>query len=154
MNTLLIRILTVSDTRRIFKHAGKAYKARGSMTRRTGRASHIAIKGPRSGSTEAPMRKPLRHGRRFAAGRRVIGKISRVAEQTGSGKGVWETAVVPAAAKAALETEGGQESRVDCATGQVGRVTGQHSAVASGALGEAESQRWWRTSVSLVLLCV
>jgi len=105
-------------------------------------------------STEAPMRKPLCHGRRFAAGRRVIGKISRVAEQTGSGKGVWETAVVPAAAKAALETEGGQESRVDCATGQVDRVTGQHSAVASGAPGEAESQRWWRTSVSLVLLCI
>ena len=41
------------------------------------------------------MRKPRRHGRRFVAGRRVVGKSWRVVEQTGSGKGVaWVTGVV------------------------------------------------------------
>src|SRR4029453_16809151 len=74
-------------------------KARGSMTRRTGGVSRIAIKGPRSGSTEVPMRKPLRPGKRFAAGRRVVGKSSRVAEQTGSGKRGQGSVLVPAAAK-------------------------------------------------------
>jgi len=81
-------------------------KARGSMTRRTGGVSRIAIKEPRSGSTEVPMRKPLRLGRRFAAGRRVVGKSSRVAEQTGSGKGVRASALGPATAKAALPNVG------------------------------------------------
>jgi hypothetical protein len=71
------------------------------------------------------MRKPLSHGRRFAAGRRVVGKNSRAAEQTGSDKGVRENGLEPAvakavsetaggpvAAKAASETVGGQESKV------------------------------------------
>jgi hypothetical protein len=75
------------------------------MMRRTGGASHIAIKGPRSGSTEALMRKPLSPGKRFAAEPRVVGKNSRVAEQTGSGKRGRESAV--AAVKATLETETG-----------------------------------------------
>src|SRR5215510_8172307 len=74
-------------------------KARGSMTRRTVGASRIAIKGLRSGSTEAPMRKPLRPGKRFAVGRRVVGKNSRAAGQTASGKGVRESALGSAAAK-------------------------------------------------------
>ena len=51
------------------------------------------------------MRKPLRHGRRFAAGRRVVGKSSHAVEQTGSGQGVRENELVPVAAKAALEIE-------------------------------------------------
>ena len=46
-----------------------------------------------------------RHGRRFAAGRRVVGKSSRVAEQTGSGKRVRESALVPEAAKAGAVVE-------------------------------------------------
>jgi len=58
------------------------------------------------------MRKPLHHERRFAAGRRVVGKNSRAAEQTGSGKGVGGTAVGPVAAPVALETAGEQESKV------------------------------------------
>src|SRR5215470_12388561 len=74
-------------------------KARGSMTRRTGGVSRIAIKGPRSGSTEVPMRRPLRPGKRFAAGRRVVGKSSRVAEQTASGKRGRESVLGLAAAK-------------------------------------------------------
>jgi hypothetical protein len=80
-------------------------KAHGSMTRRTGGASRIAIKGPRSGSTEALMRQPLSPGKRFAAEPRVVGKNSRMAEQTGSGKRGRESAV--AAVKATLETEAG-----------------------------------------------
>jgi hypothetical protein len=146
------------------------------------------------------MRKPLRPGRRFAAGRRLVGKSSRAAEQTGSGKGVWETAGVPAAAPAASETAGvwvtagvwengvvpvaapaasetagvwetaggpaasetaeGQESEVDRAAGQVGRVTGQRSTVASAAklaasvaLGEAVSQQRSR-DLGRVAMCV
>ena len=110
---ILTPISTARITGRICKRVGKVHKARGSMTPVTGRASHIAIKEPRSGSTEAPMRKPLRHGRRFAAGRRVVGKSSHAVEQTGSGKGVRENELVPAAAKVALETAGGQESAVD-----------------------------------------
>ena len=82
-------------------------KARGSMTRRTGGVSRIAIKGPRSGSTEVPMRKPLRLGKRFAAGRRVVGKSSRVAEQTASGKRGRESVLGLVAAKVALQTEVG-----------------------------------------------
>ena len=139
------------------------------MTRRTGRASRIEIKGPRSGSTEAPMRRPRRHGRRFAAERRVVGKSSRVAEQTGSGKRVRETALVPEAAKAAVQTAVGRaatqvgkrvrerlvpeaakaavQTAVGGAATQVGWGTGQRSAVAaaprlvaSGAPGEADRQ--------------
>src|SRR5262245_51035933 len=106
-------------------------KARGSMTRRTGGVSRIAIKGPRSGSTEVPMRKPLRLGKRFAAGRRVVGKSSRVAEQTGSDKGVRESALGPATAKPVSETAGGRaaakagkgvrESVLVLATAKVGK---------------------------------
>jgi hypothetical protein len=40
-------------------------------------------------------------------------KSSHAAEQTGSGKGAWENAVVPVAAPAASETEEEQESGVD-----------------------------------------
>ena len=58
------------------------------------------------------MGKPLSHGRPFAVGRRVVGKISRAVEQTGSGKGVRENGREPATVKAASETAEGQESRV------------------------------------------
>jgi hypothetical protein len=58
------------------------------------------------------MRKPLSHGRRFAAGRRVVGKSLRAAEQTGLGKGVRENGVGPVAVPAASETVEGQESGV------------------------------------------
>ena len=77
---------TASSTGRIWKRVGKVGEAPGSMTPVTGGASCIEIKGPHSGSTEAPMRKPLRHGRRFAAGRRVVGKSWGVV--------AWETAAV------------------------------------------------------------
>src|SRR5262245_29821881 len=83
-------------------------KARGSMTRRTGGAFRIVIKGPRNGSTEVPMRKPLRLGKHFAAGRRVVDKSSRVAEQTGSGKRGRESVLELVAARAALETARGR----------------------------------------------
>jgi hypothetical protein len=54
------------------------------------------------------MRKPLRPGKRFAAGRRVVGKSSRVAEQTASGKRGQGSVLVPAAVKPVLETAGGR----------------------------------------------
>src|SRR5262245_30541780 len=69
------------------------------MTRRTGGVSRIVSKGPRSGSTEVPMHKPLRLGRRFAAGRRGVGKSSRAVAQTGSGKRVRASVLAPATAK-------------------------------------------------------
>ena len=80
------------------------------MTRRTVGVSRIAIKGLHSGSTEALMRKPRRHGRHFAAGRKVVGKSWRAAEQTASGKGEREAALVPEAEPAASESAGDQES--------------------------------------------
>jgi hypothetical protein len=64
----------VRITGRIWKHVGKEGKGRGNMTRVTGRASRIEIKGRRSASTEAAMREPRRHGRLSVAGRRVVGK--------------------------------------------------------------------------------
>src|SRR5215831_570106 len=79
------------------------------MTRRTVGVSRIAIKELHSGSTEAPMRKPRRHGRHFAAGRRVVGKSWRAAEQTASGKREHESVVVPEAGPAAAESAGDQE---------------------------------------------
>ena len=67
---------------------GKGDKARGNMTPVTGRASRIEIKERRSASTEAAMREPRHHERRFVAERRVDGKIWHVVERTGSVKGV------------------------------------------------------------------
>jgi len=58
------------------------------------------------------MRKPRRHGRHFAAGRKVVGKSWRVAEQTALGKGEREAALVPEAEPAASESAGDQESEV------------------------------------------
>src|SRR5215475_6047874 len=107
------------------------HKARGNMTRHTGGAWRIAIKGPRNGSTEVPMRKPLRPGKRFAAGRRVVGKSSRVAEQTGSGKGVRASVVVPAVAKVG---KGVRVSVLVLATAKVGK------GVRTSALGPAAAK--------------
>ena len=92
---ILIRILTARVSGKFSSARAKCRKAHGGMTRRTGGVSRIAIKGPRSGSTEALMRKPLRPGKRFAAEPRVVGKNSRAAEQTGSGKRGRESALVP-----------------------------------------------------------
>ena len=100
-NTNLNRNINRENTGRIWKHGGKEGKGRGNMTPVTGRGSRIEIKGRRSASTGAAMREPRRHGRRFVAGRRVVGKSSVVVERTGSAKGVvwaigvvWETGVV------------------------------------------------------------
>src|SRR5215467_10709306 len=79
---------TARITGRIWKHVGKEGKGRGNMTRVTGGASHIEIKGWRSGSTGAVMRELRRHGRLFAAGLRVVGKSWHVVERTGSAKEV------------------------------------------------------------------
>jgi hypothetical protein len=139
-------------------------KARGNMTPRTGGASRIAIKGPRSGSIEAPMRKPLRPGKRFAAGRRVVGKSSRAAEQTGSGKGVRKRALGPVAVKVGKRVRKRAPGPVAAKVGKrvrkrvlgpvavkVGWGTGQRSVVVSattvvalGAPVEAESQTPYR----------
>jgi hypothetical protein len=65
------------------------------MTPVTGRASRIVIKGRRSASTAAAMRKPRRHEKRFVVGRRVVGKSWGVVERTGSAREVvWATGVV------------------------------------------------------------
>ena len=67
--SIAIPILTGTSTARItgriWKRVGKGGKGRGNMTPVTGRASRIEIKGRRSASTEAAMREPRRHGRRF-----------------------------------------------------------------------------------------
>jgi hypothetical protein len=59
------------------------------------------------------MRKLLRHERRFAVGRRAVGKRWRAVERTASGKQGRESALVPAAVLAASATAEGQESGVD-----------------------------------------
>ena len=64
------------------------------------------------------MRKPRRHGRHFAAGRKVVGKSWRAAEQTASGKGEREAALVPEAEPAASESAGDQESEEVWITGR------------------------------------
>src|SRR5262245_14153718 len=111
------------------------------MTRRTVGVSRIAIKELHSGSTEAPMRKPRRHGRHFAAGRRVVGKSWRAAKQTASGKRGRENVLGLAAAKAALQTEvgraaakvgkRGRENVLGLAAAKVEWGTGQRSGVVS-----------------------
>src|SRR5262245_51078858 len=79
------RTSTARITGRIWKRVGKEGKVRGNMTRVTGRASRIEIKGRRSGLTEAAMRELRRHGRLSVAGRRVVGKSWGVV--------AWETGV-------------------------------------------------------------
>ena len=85
-NTNFNRNMTARITGRIWKHGGKVGEAPGSMTRVTGGASRIEIKGRRSGSTGAAMHEPRRHGRLSVAGRRVVGKSWHVVERTGSAK--------------------------------------------------------------------
>jgi hypothetical protein len=53
------------------------------------------------------MRKPLRPGKRFAAGQRAVGKSSRAVVQTAARKRGRESVLVLAAAKAGLQTEVG-----------------------------------------------
>jgi hypothetical protein len=77
------------------------------------------------------MRKPRRHGKRFAAGRRRVGKSSRAVEQGGAGKRAPETAVGLAAMQAASETEVDGESRVNGVAGQ--RRVGKSSRAAERA---------------------
>ena len=64
------------------------------------------------------MRKPLRPGKRFAAGRRVVGKSSRAAEQTGSGKGVRKRALGPVAVKVGKRV---RKRALGLATAKVGK---------------------------------
>ena len=114
------------------------------------------------------MRKPLRPGKRFAAEPRVVGKNSRAAEQTGSGKRGRESALVPRdvrAGREALETAvGGAATKVGRGTrerasagsrdhvGDRGGLSGrgrQAEALAGGRSGECVAQRsgfgrWWR----------
>jgi hypothetical protein len=59
---------------------GKEGKVRGSMTPVTGGVSRTGIKGRRSASIEAAMRKPRHHVTLFVDERRVGGKSCHVVE--------------------------------------------------------------------------
>ena len=83
------------------------------------------------------MRKLRRHGRRFAAGRRVVDKSWRAAEQTASGKGEREAALVPEAGPAASESAGDQESAGEWESGVAAETEGEwESRVAAETEGE------------------
>ena len=156
---ILTRISTARGTRRIFRRAGKVRKARGGMTLVTGGASRIGIKGPRSGSTEAPMRKPRRRGRRFAAGRRsgrqelARGGADRIGQAGARDRvGAGSHASGIGAAKRAVQRGQWAERRKGRRPRGTGserwterarrwRGTGQPRLVASGAPGEADRQR-------------
>ena len=103
------------------------------------------------------MRKPLRPGKRFAVGRRVVAKNSRAAEQTGSGKGVQERALGPVAVKVGKRE---RENALGLVAAKVGWGTGQRSVVVSattvvalGAPVEAGSQTPYR-DLGEVAMCV
>jgi hypothetical protein len=114
-------------------------KVRGSMTPVTGGASHIAIKGQRSGLTVAPMRKLRPRGRRFVVGRRRGGKSLRTAAPAGAAKRVRETALgPPATVQAVAETAAGW------VTGQYSALAAAPTLVASGAPVEADRQTRFR----------
>ena len=85
------------------------------------------------------MHKPLRPGRRFAAGRRVVGKSSRAAEQNGSGKEVRENGLVPTAAAGKEVQENGL---VPVAAKAVSETAGEPVAAkaASETVGEQASR--------------
>ena len=81
------------------------------------------------------MRKPRRRERRFAAGRRVVGKSSRVAEQTGSGKRVRESALVTGSRAGGIGDRGGMGKQGELS----GRASGRGDRPAQRGGGGAQA---------------